>query len=182
MSIEENIRGIELKALIAKKNRKNIIRYLIYFAVLLLSVSINITLAKYTTSFSGDDTARVATYNVSVTCLDSVVETNNGGIVVLSASATQEYRFQITNENSEIDVSVSVDVVSVSGYNLVTYSLYDLGTSSTGTGTLVSSLPFTFDLDIDEYKYIRIVITGNSSINQFEGMQLDIDAEQREPA
>ncbi len=170
-----------MKSVQTKKSFKNIVRYLIYFAVLLLSVSINLTLAKYTYSFTGQDIARVATYNVTVTCLDSTVETNNGGLVVLGVSATQEYRFQILNDNSEVDVSASVNVSSVSGYNLVSYAVYDLGTSSTGNGTLVS-LPFAFDLDINDFRYIRIVITGNSSANQFEAMALDIDAEQREPA
>jgi len=93
---------------------------------------------------------------------------------------TQEYIFKVTNENSEVSVNVVMTVLSVSGYSLPSYSIYDLGTSSSGTGTLISSQPFSFDLQVDEYKYVRFVLVGSTPAGPVKSLDLDFITTQKQ--
>ncbi|NLT18157.1 MAG: hypothetical protein BWX72_01477 [Firmicutes bacterium ADurb.Bin080] len=169
-----------MKKPLSTKVLKKVLRYMLYSALLLLVVSVGVTLGKYTYSTNASDSARVARYSVNVECIDSQVEASNNGVVVLQNSQTQEYIFKITNENSEVAVNVAMTVLSVSGYSLPNYSIYDLGSSSSGTGTLISSLPFSFDLAVDEYKYVRFVLYGSTPVGPVKSLDLDFITTQKQ--
>lgn len=157
-----------------------ILRYLLYVTVVLLVISVGVTLGKYTFTTNGSDSARVAKYSVSVECLDSLVETYNSGTVTLAPLTSEEYVFKISNENSEVEVTVSLSFLSVVGFSLPTYSLYDLGSSSTGAGTPISTVPFSFDLGIDEVRYVRILFTGSNYASDEQSIIFDVMTAQKQ--
>jgi hypothetical protein len=169
-----------MKKILSTKVIKKVLRYMLYSALLLLVVSIGVTLGKYTFTTNASDSARVARYSVNVECLDTQVEASNKDVIVLDNLETQEYIFKVTNENSEVSVNVVMTVLSVSGYSLPSYSIYDLGTSSSGTGTLISSQPFSFDLQVDEYKYVRLVLTGSTPTGPVKSLDLDFITNQKQ--
>lgn len=98
--------------------------------LLLVTLTVGSTLARYNTSVSGDTTARVAKFQMT-----TVADSNNVQTVWLDAGSGDSgtYKFTITND-SEVAVRYSVIVNSVPAN--VSVTLGDETLISTGSGTL----------------------------------------------
>jgi len=108
------IRGLFYKPRHAKENIKKpalpLVRYMAYLLIVTTAIT-GVSLSRYSTSSSSDDSARVAKFEVVISHIEWSEDENNDISLVSTPDGVRNYVFTVTN-NSEVAVRARLIIIA----------------------------------------------------------------------